>query len=168
MYEKNKIDETISKWCNIHFNQSSETPLTSAHWNELLDPPETQHDILHGTFDHPIEETEIENFIAEMKKPDVHSENPIDLTIPKEAFHSFCKRITESKSTSPSGRHCGNYKAIKDEKDLMNILFQVIEMSLETDHVLERWQTVHHTILEKYRMYRRSTACETFGLWRQT
>ena len=62
----------------------------------------------------------------------------IDLKIDQKVFHEFCKRLTENKGSSPSGIHCGHYKAISNAKYLMSVIFSVIEFSLQINYVSNR------------------------------
>ena len=71
------------------------------------------------------------------------------LTNRSKKIHNLCKRVRENKGSSPSGRHCGHYKAISNDEYLMSVIFSVIDFSLQTNYVPDRWKTVHHTILEK-------------------
>ena len=52
-YDSNAIDSLISEWCNTHFQQSAETPLTSKQWKNILENPRHQEEILEGTFKPP-------------------------------------------------------------------------------------------------------------------
>ena len=78
-----------------------------------------------------------------------HHTTPINMNIEEDIFFKYCRRLTESNSTSPSGRHCGHYKSISTESDIIRILHSVITLAIETNHIHPRWKTIHHTILEK-------------------
>ena len=58
MYDPKKIEKLISNWCNTHFNQSSETPLTEEDWREIMIDSTQQEEILNVTFQPPTNNTE--------------------------------------------------------------------------------------------------------------
>lgn len=84
-----------------------------------------------------------------MKQTPPTNNTPIKLQVSQKSFQNYCTRIVERKSTSPSGRHCGHYKSINENKSIMNKLHAVIDFTLRTDHVLPQWRDIYHTTLEK-------------------
>ena len=52
-FDTTSIDSLISEWCNKHFQQALETPLTSDQWENILENPICQEEILDGTFQPP-------------------------------------------------------------------------------------------------------------------
>ena len=51
------IDSLISEWCNKHFQRSAETSLISDQWENILENPIHQEEILDRTFQPPISDT---------------------------------------------------------------------------------------------------------------
>ena len=55
-----------------------------------------------------------------------------------DGFKKFIKGTKESKSSLPSGRHYGHYKALRDEEELCKLMFEIVQVAVENGIVLER------------------------------
>ena len=60
------------------------------------------------------------------------------LKVDRESFKEFIKGEKESKSSSHSGRHYGRYKVLVGEEDIIEIIFQVIEVALEAGVIVRQ------------------------------
>ena len=65
-FDTTSIDSLISEWCNKHFQQASETPLTSDQWKNILENPIRQEEILDGTFQPPTSDPTTKEWFKEM------------------------------------------------------------------------------------------------------
>ena len=114
-----------------------------------LENPTHQEEILEGKFQPPTSDPKTKELFQAMQFELTKEERKIDLQIDQKVFQDFCKRVRENKGSSPLGRHCGHYKALLNGNYLMSVIFSVIEFSLQTNYVPDRWKTLYHKILEK-------------------
>ena len=138
--------------CKKHFAQATETPLTQDEWEEVLDirnPRNKIKEILEGTFNPPnLEQAEFTNWFKSLKrKREAVTTTNLHMTF--EEFKSFIKKVPESKSSSPSGRHYGHYKVLARDEELLEIIFDLMSLALKHGIILRRWKTVHQLLLLK-------------------
>ena len=86
----------ISEWCNTHFQQSAETPLTSDQWKNILENPTHQEEILEGTFQPPTSDPTTKEWFQAMQSELTEEERKIDLQINQKVFQDFYKRAREN------------------------------------------------------------------------
>ena len=104
-------------------------------------------EILDGTeFDLPLDVRECLEWISGLKRKNVPT---TDLQVERKSFKEFVRGVKESKSSSPSGRHYGHYKALLEDEELFEILYLLVETALEAGVILKRWETVHQIQLLK-------------------
>ena len=85
-----EVQNLLLKWQRKHFTQACECPLGSTEWNDKLRDPQTQSDILNGTFKVTGLPEEVQEIFDQMKRhKDVQEE--IDYTSNIEDFISFIK-----------------------------------------------------------------------------
>ena len=73
-------------------------------------------------------------WIEGLKKKDVEK---TELEVDLESFRKFIKKAKESQRASPSGRHYGHYKVLEQDDELVKLVFEVIQVVLETGVVLK-------------------------------
>ena len=91
---------------------------------KYLENPIHQEEIFDETFQPPTSDPTTKEWFKAMESELTDEKRKIDLKIDQKVFHNFCKRVRENKGSSPSGRHCGHYKTILNDKYLMSVIFQ--------------------------------------------
>ena len=73
----------------------------------------------------------------------------VSLRVRWEEFKHFAEKVIESKGSSPSGRHYGHYKVLAEDGSLLKLLYDIVDIALRSEIVLERWRRVHQMLLLK-------------------
>ena len=115
---RKEVEDIMVPWCAEHFSQAAETPFAQGKWNDELDilkEGSRVDEILDGKYDGiENEPEEVRQWLEGMKRKEgVAGQVPLRTTFA--AFQEFVQRVTEAKSSSPSGRHYGHYKALATE-----------------------------------------------------
>ena len=76
----------------------------------------------------PMEVRECVEWVSELRRKTV---TKTKLEVTEEPFKEFIKEVKESKSSLPSGRHYGHYKAIVTNEVLLKSIYSVIEVALK-------------------------------------
>ena len=118
----------------LHFSQAMDTPEVSGHLGHIV-PPFTRNvhstSILQGTFDasdiDPM--PEVQYFLQAMAKPSaLHSSSLVDTIITTQDFQEGFKKLSNRRSSSPSGRHITHYEILATDPELSQILARAITM----------------------------------------
>jgi hypothetical protein len=84
-----------------------------------------------------------------LKCPNDEIPTPIEVTILTEDFWLAIKKIRESTSSSPSGRHLGHYKAVLTNDELLEMYAQLLMIPFWCGFGLARWKYAIQVMIEK-------------------
>ena len=147
-----EAEAMMTDWCKAHFSQASETPLAKGKWKKELDllrDGDTITKLLAGEYsEFEGQHEEVAQWLRECKKKEGVKEE-VSLSVKWEEFKHFAGTVIESKGSSPSGRHYGHYKVLAEDESLLRILFDIVDIALQSGTVLERWRKVHQMLLLK-------------------
>jgi len=146
-----KVEQLILDALQKHFSQANDTIVTSPKWRKILSSKESQDKLLQGTFEW---EEDVPGEFQELISSFQMNENEIPDKIPfqlkYEAFQTFIKHSKEKKSTSPSSRHYGHYKALLDEApDVLYDIFRLMNVTVKTGIFLNRYKKTLTTLICK-------------------
>jgi len=149
-----EIERRLGEWQLCHYSQAQETPLATKQWQELLDPvsktDEQMTSIMKGDIftksDLPMES---KCFLKHMTSKIQPQMKLSDVEITTEKYRSFYKGAKERTSSSPSGLHLGHWKASAFDEDVSSVIASVIDIAIQNEHTLRRWQNVVGILLEK-------------------
>jgi hypothetical protein len=107
--------------------------------------------ILHGTFDpDPFEDdATVCEFVRALKYPSDKIPSPIKAMILTEDLRLAIKKIRESTSSLPLGRHLGHYKAVLTDNELLEMYAQLLTIPFWCGFGLTRWKYAIQAMLEK-------------------
>lgn len=152
--DPSEIERTLVQWNILHFNQASETPLTTPQWKQLLDPCNRSDSELDEILHHRLTEDanldpETRCFLTQIQN-NIQSPMPKSRTILTEkTFRDFYRKTPEDESASPSGLHIGHYKTTITNHDFLYVVWQIMSLSYTNSYCLKRWRTSATTLLEK-------------------
>ena len=70
-----------------------------------------------------IDVLECVEWIESLKKKVVEE---TELEVDIEAFRQYIRKVKESKSSSPSGRHYGHYKVLEKDDELIGLVYDIM------------------------------------------
>ena len=149
-----EIERRLEEWQLCHYSQAQETPLATKQWQERLDPvsktDEQMSSIMEGELftksDLPMESKRFLKHMTSKIQPQMKME---DVEITTKKYRSFYKGAKERTSSSPSGLHLGHWKASAFDEDVSSVIASVINIAVQNEHTLRRWQNVVGILLEK-------------------
>ena len=147
--DQQQVQSMLLTWQRRHFTQANDTPFASETWREKLQNEDVQEAILSGSFptikELPLEANEI---ISEMKRLDHIDEIPAHTTV--NDFRAYIKKIKETRSSSPSGRHYGHYKVLLGQDDkYLTVIHGILQLALTHNVVLQRWSKTVTSLIGK-------------------
>ena len=149
---RKEVENLLIPWCAEHFNQAEGTPFARGKWNDDLDILKDNskvEDILEGKYEGiEDEEGEVKQWLEEMKRKK-GVESTVPLRTDFSAFQGFIRKVPECKTSSPSGRHYGHYKALAENEKLLRAVYVVLEIAIRRGIVLRRWKEVRQVLLLK-------------------
>ena len=129
---RDKVEPLLLKWCELHFSQTRDTPLSSREWRRRMDPGNSEdetEEILSGRC--PRLETdreELRELMTEMLRPEGVA--PIEASLEFDNFVNFVRKQQESNQSSPSGRHYVHLKTCQMDPYILQVLFDIMDMAL--------------------------------------
>jgi len=149
--DRKLVEELIVKWQQLYFGQSKNTPLAAKEWEERFKEDEFRNQILDGEIIEEYKNQQIETveFLRAMKRKVEVKKIPFIYTYYQ--FKNMIRKTKEKKIASPSGRHWGHYKALLGMEDdsMLKTIYKIMNMSMQTGIILERYTKVAITLLEK-------------------
>jgi len=149
--DRKLVEELIVKWQQLYFGQSKNTPLAAKEWEERFKDDEFRNQILDGETIEEYKNQQIETveFLRAMKRKVEVKKIPFIYTYYQ--FKNMIRKTKEKKTASPSGRHWGHYKALLEMEDdsMLKTIYKIMNMSMQTGIILERYTKVAITLLEK-------------------
>jgi hypothetical protein len=157
-----------------HFGQAHETLFTRAPFDDYIPWAADStycNDILAGTIQTSLDDAPQCTALLQACK----AASDLDIlpaTITEEEFRGKIVSWKETTSTSPSGRHLGIYKSLfapgpyhnkleddeetrnyyclrNSQRDIRNLILEIINYCIDTGYILERWKTIVNTMIFK-------------------
>jgi hypothetical protein len=157
LYDKQKIESALLRYCEEQYQQAAATPLGKGHLANLLGISgltEAGQQIIDGTLFSGFDNSncpELSTFLAELAMPEeIKSMPQISTEITLEEYRKGFRSWSETTPTSPSGRHLGIYKALllpleNITSDMCDTLNVVTRLGL----VPSRWCRAISVMIEK-------------------
>ena len=147
--QKNKVEELTLACMKKHFAQAQGTPLTSPDWIEKLSSESVQQMIIDGTYDLSDMPKHIQMYLRALERPTtVKKDLPFKYTFKEFCF--FIEKSDESTSASPSGRHYGHYKVLRQHlPDVLKDIYRIMNFSIQYGIVLNRYADTVTTLIQK-------------------
>ena len=148
--EKRKIESMVLQCLQFHFGQAHGTPLTSERWKKKLVDEKFINSIIEGKVQcHDEDEQAVKDYFMVLSQvAEKVKMKPIQYSF--EQWSSFIKNVKEITSTSPSGRHYGHCKTLREY--LPNVFYQIyliMNIAIENGILLERWKNTVTIVIEK-------------------
>ena len=146
--DRSTVEQLLLQWQRVHFEQAKETPFSSQQWRHHLEEDSTQANILNGQY------TKIYDIPDEslcllqcMQRKTVKQ---IDSEMHFHEFLEYYRKVKETTSSSPSGRHYGHYKALLEgDLSILEVIFDIMSFCLTKGIILERWKNSVTSLIEK-------------------
>lgn len=130
--------------------QASTTPLAAGQWLSQLyvnNPSNIPGDILAGNIPEFARHEEVNQFLrASLRRSE---QDKIDVALNFEHFQKFSQKQQERKLSSPSKLHYGHMKSLSHDEDLLQIYFDMMNLTFKHNILLQRWLIVWEIMLAK-------------------
>lgn len=151
--DKDEIETNIIAANEKKFRLADATPFRQEPLLSQCGPYATSEDsnnILLGTYDTSNLDDGTSLFIKKLKVADEILERPpIPSKITTQDFQDYWRKVREKTSSSPSGRHFGQWKAIARSNDLSDTFAKLTSLPAETGYSPNRWKKRLECSLEK-------------------
>ena len=145
-----QVESLILDALQKHFSQASDTLITTPKWREILKSKKGQDELLNGTleWDENIP-SDFKSLLSTFHKNQRPSKE-ITFCLTFAAFQKFIQSSKENKSTSPSSRHYGHYKALlQDIPDVLQDIFRLMNLAVQNGIFLNRYKKTLTTLICK-------------------
>jgi hypothetical protein len=152
--DPNEVNTAIIEQNKKQFSQAKDTPFIAGGLSAVIHPfqqNDITESILEGTFDpDPFDDdTIVREFVRALQYPGDEAPSPIEVIISTEDLRMALKKIRESTSSSPSGRHLGHYKAVINDDELLGMYAQLLTIPFWCGFGLSQWKYAIQAMLEK-------------------
>ena len=147
---KTETERFILQWMQLYQGQAKETPLSSGSRDINLQDEHFRDRLLKGDITKSeCSNIEIYEFLRALRRKRAVPQLKFEYTY--NDFTKMIKKMKEKTSSSPSGRHIGHYKALlqMENTDMLEIIYDILNLSMTFGIVLERFYKVATTLLEK-------------------
>eukprot|EP00957_Ditylum_brightwellii_P025632 1937935-Ditylum_brightwellii.AAC.1 len=149
-----KVMSTLLQQNKLRLNKAWETPCAYGPLKDYIENfglGQGAKDVLDRNFDpNKSENLSAVNFWLKHHIRRMATENLINAEISLDGYKGLVKVQNESTSSSPSGRHCGHYKAILDHDDICLVHARMMLMPYLVVLTPMRWEKAVDYMIEKY------------------
>ena len=149
---KETIENMLLECMKRHFHQAHGTPLTTDTWKIRLQDNKFIQKIRDGDLSELEGEPEpircYFKTLSEDSKKEV--EEPIQYTLEK--WSNYIKNVKEKTTTSPSGRHFGHLKTMREYlPSIFEQVYTIMNVAVRNNIILERWKCTVTILIEKHK-----------------
>ena len=146
--DRAQVERLLLQWQRAHFEQAQETPFSSKQWRHHLEDDITQAHILDGQYTKIYDIPDESMCLLQCMKR--RTDQQIDSEMHFHEFLDYYRKVKESTSSSPSGRHYGHYKALLEgDISILEVIFDIMSFCLSQGLILDRWKNSVTSLIEK-------------------
>jgi len=148
--DRDMIEKLTLDCMRKHFGQAGGTPLTNTYWSNQLVNDSFIENMRNENYECLENETiAVQEYFQAMKQPrEVKHLEAFCYTF--EQWEQHIDRVKEKTTTSPSGRHYGHFKTLKDkEPEIFRDIYAVMNIAFREGILLDRWKKTVTVLIPK-------------------